>query len=79
MAGTVGHKVLAGQKKIELDKKTVVRIVCGKNHINIYFIYCIMFSFYVYPIIQILSLLNRLMSSYQYSTCLLVLMLMLLE
>ena len=25
VAGTVGHKVLAGQKKIELDKKTVVR------------------------------------------------------
>ena len=24
VAGTVGHKVLAGQKKIELDKKTVV-------------------------------------------------------
>ena len=27
VAGTVGHKVLAGHKKIELDKKTVVRRV----------------------------------------------------
>ena len=26
MAGTVGHKVLAGQKKIELDKKSVVSL-----------------------------------------------------
>ena len=24
VAGTVGHKVLSGQKKIELDKKSVV-------------------------------------------------------
>ena len=28
VAGTVGHKVLSGQKKIELDKKSVVSSVC---------------------------------------------------
>lgn len=27
VAGTVGHKVLSGQKKIELDKKSVVSYV----------------------------------------------------
>ena len=26
VVGTVGHKVLAGQKKIELDKKTTVSL-----------------------------------------------------
>ena len=28
VAGTVGHKILSGQKKIELDKKNVVCIDC---------------------------------------------------
>ena len=28
VAGTVGHKILSGQKKIELDKKNVVCTKC---------------------------------------------------
>ena len=37
VAGTVGHKVLSGQKKIELDKKSVVRennITCYQQSAN---------------------------------------------
>ena len=34
MVGTVGHKVLAGQKKIELDKKTTVGVNVASLYTN---------------------------------------------
>lgn len=34
MAGTVGHKVLSGQKKIELDKKTTIDVNLSVEYLS---------------------------------------------
>lgn len=34
VAGTVGHKILSGQKKIELDKKTIIDVKLAVQHLS---------------------------------------------